>query len=119
MIQHGEDEARFSTRSRGTATITVGTRLPRPHHSEVKQLLVPVKDILRTGFVRTKIREYFERTYHESERLEVHFVRNKCYVKVARPVADFSDQGRLQWHFKEKNLEFQIAPGRKAEVMEG
>ena len=30
MIQHGEDEARFSTRSRGTATITVGARLPRP-----------------------------------------------------------------------------------------
>ena len=111
MIQHGEDSARFSTTSGGTA-FEVGTRLPR-------QLLVPVKDISRTGFIRTKIREYFDRRYHESERLEVRFLKNKCYVKVAKPIPEISESGHLQYHFTEKNLEFQITPGRKAEVMEG
>ena len=112
MIQHGEGEARFSNPSGGTASIEVGTRLPR-------QLLVPVKDISRTGLMRTKVREYFDRRYHESELLEVRFLKNKCYVKVAKPIPEISESGHLQYHFTEKNLEFQITPGRKAEVMEG
>ena len=112
MIDIGEGEARFSTTSGSTASIEVGTRLPR-------QLLVPMKDISRTGFMRTKVREYFDRRYHESERLEVRFLKNKCYVKVAKPVPEISESGHLQYHFTEKNLEFQITPGRKAEVMEG
>jgi len=112
MTQHGEDSARFSTTSRGTASIEVGTRLPR-------QLLVPVKDISRIGFMRTKVREYFDRRYHESERLEVRFLKNKCYVKVAKPIPEISESGHLQYHFTEKNLEFQIVPGRRAEIMEG
>jgi len=112
MTQHGEDSARFSTTSRGTASIEVGTRLPR-------QLLVPVKDISRIGFMRTKVREYFDRRYHESELLEVRFLKNKCYVKVAKPIPEISESGHLQYHFTEKNLEFQITPGRRAEIMEG
>ena len=112
MTQHGEDSARFSTTSKGTASIEVGTRLPR-------QLLVPVKDISRIGFMRTKVREYFDRRYHESERLEVRFLKNKCYVKVAKPIPEISESGHLQYHFTEKNLEFQIVPGRRAEIMEG
>lgn len=106
------ERARFSTTSGGTASIEVGTRLPR-------QLLVPVKDMPRTGFVRTEIREFFERRYRESERLEVRFLKNKCYVKVAKPIPEVSESGRVRFHFTEKNLEFQIVPGRRAEIMEG
>ena len=84
-----------------------------------RQLLVPVKDISRTGFMRTKVREYFDRRYHESERLEVRFLKNKCYVKVEKPIPEISESGHLQYHFTEKNLEFQITPGRRAEIMEG
>lgn len=81
-MQHGEDGTMFSTTSGGTASIEVGTRLPR--------------------LLKNKIRESFERTFRESERLEVHFVGNKCYVKI-----------------EETNLECQIVYCRKAQTMEG
>lgn len=83
------------------------------------QLLVPVKDIQWTKVLRTKIREHFERTYRNSERLEVHFNKDKCYVRVAKPIPEVLESGRVLYHFTEKNLEFQIVPGRRAEVMEG
>jgi len=86
---------------------------------ESKQLLVPRKDMSGHVILRSKVREYFERTYRESERLDLHFVKNKCYVKVATPIPEFSSFGRLQYHDEEKVFEYQIVLGRMAEIMEG
>ena len=79
-IQHGEGEARFSTG--GTASIEIGTRLPR--------------------LMKNKIRESFERAFPGSELLEVHFLGNRCYVKI-----------------EETTLECEIVYSRKGQAMEG
>jgi len=66
------------------------------------------------------IRRYFDERFRNDEKLgEVCVYHDKCYVKVQKPVVEFAENGRLQYHDIEFNLRYEIIRGSGGVVMEG
>ena len=84
----------------------------------VKLLIVPRKTTRRELVPR--IRRHFEERFNRDEKLaDVCVYNDKCYVKVQKPVVEFAENGRLQYHDIEFNLRYEIVRGAGGVVMEG
>jgi hypothetical protein len=87
---------------------------------ETKKLLIPVRFLFAPRIqMRSSIRTYFEKDNPGPEIVRVHFLENKCFVQIDKPVLEYSSHHRLQYHLIEESMtEYDIIPRNRREIAE-
>jgi len=85
-----------------------------------KKLLIPARLVFKPIIqMRGDIRTYFEKTHPGAETVRLHFVENKCFVQIDKPVLEYSSYHRLQYHLIEESMsEYDIIPRNRREIAE-
>ena len=87
---------------------------------ETKKLLIPARFLFAPRIqMRSSIRTYFEKDNPGPEIVRVHFLENKCFVQIDKPVLEYSSHHRLQYHLIEESMsEYDIIPRNRREIAE-
>jgi len=85
-----------------------------------KKLLIPARLVFKPIIqMRSEVRTFFEKHHPGSEIIRVHFLENKCFVQIDRPVLEYSSHSRLQYHETEESMtEYDIIPRNRREIAE-
>jgi hypothetical protein len=85
-----------------------------------KKLLIPARLVFKPVIqMRGDIRTYFEKNHPGAETVRLHFVENKCFVQIDKPVLEYSSHHRLQYHLIEESMtEYDLVPRNRAEIAE-
>lgn len=86
---------------------------------DTKRLLIPELLASRPILVqRSIIRAHFEKNYLGAEIVRLHFLENKCFIQIDKPILEYSSYNRLQFHMESKVTEFDIISENRIEISE-
>ena len=87
---------------------------------ETKKLLIPARLVFKPIIqMRSDIRTHFEKEHPGAEIVRLHFMENKCFVRIEKPILEYSSHHRLQYHLiKGQTTEYDIIPRNRREIAE-